>query len=211
MVDGAQAIAHVPVDVRALDCDFYVFSGHKCFGPTGIGVLYGKRERLEAMPPWQAGGDMVRTVSFEATDYMPIPHRFEAGTPDISGAIGLDLAIGFIQSVGRDAIYDHEKALTRYAKQRLAEVPGVQVVGAGAQSIGVVSFTLDGVHPHDLATVLDSNNVAVRAGHHCAQPLMDRLGLLATARASFGVYSDESDVDALVAAVEAARRIFDVM
>jgi cysteine desulfurase/selenocysteine lyase len=161
------------------------------------------------MPPWQGGGDMIETVTFEKSTFQPPPQRFEAGTPDISGAIGLDLAIGFIESIGRDTIYDHEKALTRYTTERLAAIPGVHVVEAGAQSIGVVSFTVDGVHPHDLATVLDTHNVAVRAGHHCAQPLMDRLGLAATTRASFGVYSDESDVvDALIASVCAARQIF---
>jgi len=211
MLDGCQALPRIPVDVQDLDCDFYVFSGHKLYGPTGIGGLYGKRAILDTMPPWQGGGDMIQTVTFEQSTFQPPPQRFEAGTPDISGAIGLDLALGFIDSIGRDAIYDHEKALTQYATDRLAAVPGVQVVGAGAQSIGVVSFTVDGVHPHDLATVLDNNNVAVRAGHHCAQPLMDRLGLPATARASFGVYSDEADVEALVEAVNAARRIFGML
>jgi len=208
LLDGCQALPRIPVDVSDLDCDFYVFSGHKLYGPTGIGGLYGKRAILDTMPPWQGGGDMIETVTFEKSTFQPPPQRFEAGTPDISGAIGLDLAIGFIESVGRDTIYDHEKALTRYATERLAAVAGVRVIGAGAQSIGVVSFTVDGVHPHDLATVLDTHNVAVRAGHHCAQPLMDRLGLAATTRASFGVYSDESDVDALIAAVHAARHIF---
>lgn len=210
MLDGCQALPRIPVDVQELDCDFYVFSGHKLYGPTGIGGLYAKRAILDTMPPWQGGGDMIQTVTFEQSTFQPPPQRFEAGTPDISGAIGLDLALSFIESIGRDAICDHEQALTQYAKDQLAAVPGVRVVGAGAQSIGVVSFIVDGVHPHDLATVLDTNNVAVRAGHHCAQPLMDRLGLVATTRASFGVYSDESDVDALVVAVNAARRIFGV-
>lgn len=208
LLDGCQALPRIPVDVQALDCDFYVFSGHKLYGPTGIGGLYGKRAILDTMPPWQGGGDMIETVTFAKSTFQPPPQRFEAGTPDISGAIGLDLAIGFIESLGRTAIHDHEQALTRYARAELAAVPGVRVVGAGEQSIGVVSFTVDGVHPHDLATVLDTNQVAVRAGHHCAQPLMDRLGLVATTRASFGVYSDEADVDALIAAVHAARRIF---
>lgn len=210
MLDGCQALPRIPVDVQELDCDFYVFSGHKLYGPTGIGGLYAKRAILDTMPPWQGGGDMIQTVTFEQSTFQPPPQRFEAGTPDISGAIGLDLALSFIESIGRDAICDHEQALTQYAKDQLAAVPGVRVVGAGAQSIGVVSFIVDGVHPHDLATVLDTNNVAVRAGHHCAQPLMDRLGLVATTRASFGVYSDKSDVDALVVAVNAARRIFGV-
>ncbi len=208
LLDGCQALPRMPVDVRDLDCDFYAFSGHKVYGTTGIGGLYGKRAILDTMPPWQGGGDMILTVTFEKTTYQPPPQRFEAGTPDIAGAVGLDLALGFMEAVGRDAIFAHERALTEYAAEQLAAIPEVHVVAAGAQRIGVVSFTLDGVHPHDLATVLDSHNVAVRAGHHCAQPLMDRLGLTATTRASFGVYSDESDVDALLAAVQAARHIF---
>jgi cysteine desulfurase/selenocysteine lyase len=208
LLDGCQALPRIPVDVRELDCDFYVFSGHKLYGPTGIGGLYAKRAILDQMPPWQGGGDMIETVTFEKSTFQPPPARFEAGTPDISGAIGLDLALRFIESVGRDAIFAHETALTEYAIGRLNEIPGLRVVAAGTRRIGVVSFTLDGVHPHDLATVLDTHNVAVRAGHHCAQPLMDRLGLDATTRASFGVYSDESDVDALVVGVEAARRMF---
>jgi cysteine desulfurase/selenocysteine lyase len=208
LLDGCQALPRIPVDVQSLDCDFYAFSGHKLYGPTGIGGLYGKRSILDTMPPWQGGGDMIETVSFEKSTYAPPPARFEAGTPDISGAIGLDLAINFIESIGRDAIYDHELALTQYAVERLRSIPGVRVIGAGAHRIGVVSFEVDEVHPHDLATVLDQHHVAVRAGHHCAQPLMDHLGLAATARASFGIYSDETDVDALIGAVQAAQRIF---
>lgn len=208
LLDGCQALPRLPVDVQDLDCDFYVFSGHKLYGPTGIGGLYGKRAILDSMPPWQGGGDMIETVTFEKTTYAPPPQRFEAGTPDISGAVGLDLAIGFIESLGRDAIREHEAALTESAATRLAAMPGVGVVGAGATRIGVVSFVVDGVHPHDLATILDRQNVAVRAGHHCAQPLMDHLGLAATTRASFGVYSDESDIDALVEAIQMAQVIF---
>jgi len=208
LIDGCQAVPRIAVDMQALDCDFYVFSGHKCYGPTGIGVLYGKRAILDAMPPWQGGGDMIRTVSFERTTYQDPPHRFEAGTPDISGAIGLDLGLAFMDALGREAIHDHEDALTGYARASLGKIPGVHVVGAGGEALGVVSFDVDGVHPHDLATILDQHNVAVRAGHHCAQPLMDRLGLAATARASFGVYNDESDIDALVRAVMAAQRLF---
>jgi cysteine desulfurase / selenocysteine lyase len=210
LLDGCQALPRIPVDMQDLDCDFYVFSGHKLYGPTGIGGLYAKRAILDTMPPWQGGGDMIQTVTFEKSTFQPPPARFEAGTPDISGAIGLDLALGFIESIGRDAIFDHETALTEYAVERLAAIPGLRVVAAGSQRIGVVSFTLDGVHPHDLATVLDTHGIAVRAGHHCAQPLMDRLGLDATTRASFGVYSDATDVDALVAGVESARHIFGV-
>jgi cysteine desulfurase/selenocysteine lyase len=208
LLDGCQALPRLPVDVQDLDCDFYVFSGHKLYGPTGIGGLYAKRALLESMPPWQGGGDMIETVTFEKTTYAPPPQRFEAGTPDISGAVGLDLAIGFIESLGRDAVRDHEAALTESAAACLAAMPGVSVVGAGGQRIGVVSFVVDGVHPHDLATILDQHNVAVRAGHHCAQPLMDHLGLAATTRASFGVYSDESDIDALAAAIRTAQKIF---
>jgi len=208
LLDGCQAVPRMPVDVRALDVDFYVFSGHKVYGPTGIGILYGKRTILETMPPWQGGGDMILTVSFEKTTYQEPPHRFEAGTPDISGVIGLGMALDYVEGLGRDAIRDHEETLTNYAVDRLAAMPGVKVVGAGQRRLGVVSFTVDGIHPHDLATVLDQYQVAVRAGHHCAQPLMDRLGLPSTARASFGIYNDEADVDALTTAVSAAQEMF---
>jgi cysteine desulfurase/selenocysteine lyase len=208
LIDGCQAVPRLPVDVQALDCDFYVFSGHKCYGPTGIGALYAKREILNSMPPWQGGGDMIRTVSFEQTTYQEPPHRFEAGTPDISGAIGLALALDFMEGLGRAAIRDHEAELTGHARSRLAALPGIRLIGAGRQSLGVVSFEVDGIHPHDLATIFDDSNVAIRAGHHCAQPLMQHLGLAATARASFGVYNDEADVDALIAAVESAQKLF---
>lgn len=208
LLDGCQAAPRLPVDMQALGCDFYVFSGHKCYGPTGIGVLYGKREILDTMPPWQTGGDMIETVTFAKTTYQPAPQRFEAGTPDIAGAVGLDLALQFMESLGRDAILAHEAALTDYAQACLNAARGVRVIGGGPRSLGVVSFEVDGIHPHDLATIFDRNNVAVRAGHHCAQPLMDRLGLAATARASFGAYSDESDVDALLAAIRAAQVLF---
>ncbi len=208
LLDGCQAVPRLIVDVRALDCDFYVFSGHKCYGPTGVGVLYGKRETLNTMPPWQGGGDMIRTVSFAETTFQDPPYRFEAGTPDISGVIGLDMALSFMNSIGRNAIQAHEEALTRYAVAQLTAVPGVKPVGAGARQLGAVSFEVEGIHPHDLATIFDQHNVAIRAGHHCAQPLMERLGLPATARASFGVYSDEADVDALIHAVRAAQKLF---
>jgi cysteine desulfurase / selenocysteine lyase len=208
LLDGCQAVPRIPVDMRALDCDFYVFSGHKCYGPTGIGALYAKREILDSMPPWQGGGDMISTVTFEKTTYQEPPQRFEAGTPDISGAIGLALALDFMDSVGREAIRDHEAALTEYACARLSALPGVKIVGAGSNRLGVVSFEVDGIHPHDLATIFDDCNVAIRAGHHCAQPLMDRLGLPATARASFGIYNGEADVDALIEVVKSAQRLF---
>ncbi|MBB6254455.1 aminotransferase class V-fold PLP-dependent enzyme [Nitrospirillum iridis] len=208
LLDGCQAVPRLPVDVRALDCDFYVFSGHKCYGPTGIGVLYAKRAVLDAMPPWQGGGDMIRTVTFAKTTYQDAPQRFEAGTPDIAGAIGLGLALDFMDGLGMAAIRDHEAALTDHARDALLAVPGVTLIGADGPGLGVVSFQVDGIHPHDLATIFDRHDVAIRAGHHCAQPLMDRLGVVATARASFGVYSDEDDVAALVAAVRAAQRLF---
>lgn len=208
LLDGCQAVPRLSVDVQALDCDFYVFSGHKCYGPTGIGVLYAKRAILNTMPPWQGGGDMIRTVSFAETTYQDPPYRFEAGTPDISGVIGLALALEFMESLGREAIAAHEESLTAYATGALAASRGVKIIGAGQHRLGAVSFEVDGIHPHDLATIFDQRNVAIRAGHHCAQPLMDRLGLAATARASFGVYSDESDVDALIEAIHAAQRIF---
>jgi len=208
LLDGCQAVPRLPVDVRALGCDFYVFSGHKCYGPTGIGALYAREGLLDAMPPWQGGGDMIRTVCFEETTYQDGPQRFEAGTPDISGAIGLALALDFMTGLGGDAIRDHEADLTRYAEAMLGDVPGVSLVGAGTERLGAVSFLVDGIHPHDLATIFDQYDVAVRAGHHCAQPLMDRLGLPATTRASFGVYSTKADVDALAAAVHAAQKLF---
>ncbi|WP_029011771.1 aminotransferase class V-fold PLP-dependent enzyme [Niveispirillum irakense] len=208
LLDGCQAVPRLPVDVRALGCDFYVFSGHKCYGPTGIGALYARNGLLDAMPPWQGGGDMIRTVCFEETTYQEGPQRFEAGTPDISGAIGLALALDFMTGLGGDAIRAHEADLTRYAEAMLGDIPGVSLVGAGPERLGAVSFLVDGIHPHDLATIFDQYDVAVRAGHHCAQPLMDRLGLPATTRASFGVYSTRADIDALAAAVRAAQKLF---
>ena len=208
LLDGAQAAPRFPVDVRALDVDFYAFSGHKAYGPSGIGVLYGKKDLLAEMPPWQGGGSMIASVSFERTTYLEPPHRFEAGTPDISGAIGLGYALDYIDGLGREAIREHEDALTGYALRRLSDLPGVSVVGGGQRQLGVISFTIEGIHPHDVGQVLDQNNVAVRAGHHCAQPLMDRLGVAGTTRASFGVYNDEADVDALVAAIRKAQELF---
>ncbi len=208
LVDGCQAAPRLPVDVQALGCDFYAFSGHKTYGPTGIGVLYGRYALLSAMPPWQGGGEMILNVTFEKTEYQEPPHRFEAGTPDISGAIGLGAAIDFIEGLGRANILEHEEALTGYGVDRLSRIPGLQLLGAGQRRLGILSFDLDGVHPHDLATVLDRHHVAVRAGHHCAQPLLERLGHPATTRASLGVYNDERDIDALAAAIEAGREMF---
>ena len=208
LIDGCQAAPRLPVDVRALDCDFYVFSGHKTYGPTGIGVLYGKRALLHSMPPWQSGGDMIESVTFEKTTFQDPPARFEAGTPDISGAIGLATALDYIESLGRDAIASHEAALTEYGVDTLSRLPGVALVAAGQRRFGILSFEIEGIHPHDVATLLDQHGVAVRAGHHCAQPLLEKLRLNATTRASFGIYNDESDVDALARAIKAAQAMF---
>jgi cysteine desulfurase/selenocysteine lyase len=208
LVDGCQAIPRMPVDVQALGCDFYVFSGHKVYGPSGIGVLWGRYELLAAMPPWQTGGGMITQVTAEHTEFQDPPHRFEAGTPDISGAVGLKLALDFVESLGRDVIREHEEALTGYAIDRLSRIPDLNLLKGGQRRLSVLSFTLDGVHPHDVGTVLDQHGVAVRVGHHCAQPLMDKLGIAGTVRASFGVYNDRDDIDALVAAVEACREMF---
>jgi cysteine desulfurase / selenocysteine lyase len=208
LVDGCQAAPRMKVDARAIDCDFYVFSGHKTYGPTGIGVLYGKRDLLQAMPPWQSGGDMILSVTFEKTTFQDPPARFEAGTPDISGAIGLATALDYIEQLGLDAIEAHEAALTEYGIAELAQLPGVRLVPAGQRRFGILSFAVDGIHPHDVASILDQHNVAVRAGHHCAQPLMEKLDLAATTRASFGVYNDEHDIDALAAAIKAAQKMF---
>ena len=208
LIDGCQAAPRMKVDVRALGCDFYAFSGHKTYGPTGIGVLYGKRELLQAMPPWQAGGDMILNVTFETTTFQDPPARFEAGTPDISGAIGLARAFDYIEALGLDAIEAHEAALTEYGLGVLSRLAGVNLVPAGQSRFGILSFSVDGIHPHDVASLLDQHGVAVRAGHHCAQPLMDKLGLHATTRASLGVYNDESDIDKLAAAIQAAQATF---
>jgi cysteine desulfurase/selenocysteine lyase len=209
LVDGAQAVPHLAVDVRALDCDFYAFSGHKIYGPTGIGVLFGRWELLEAMPPYQGGGDMIRSVTFEKTLYNDPPYRFEAGTPHIAGAIGLAAAIEYVTRLGLEEIRRHEQQLLEAATRALEEIPGVRIVGTAAHKAAVVSFVLDGVHPHDVATVLDHEGVAVRAGHHCAQPLMERFGLPATTRASFALYNTLEEVDALARAVRRARELFD--
>jgi cysteine desulfurase/selenocysteine lyase len=208
LIDGSQAAPRMPVDVQALGCDFYAMTGHKVYGPTGIGALYGRYDLLAAMPPWQGGGEMILNVTFEKTEYQEPPHRFEAGTPDISGAIGLGAALDFIQELGRDNILQHEEALTGYGVDRLSSIPGLRLLGAGQRRLGILSFDLEGVHPHDVAQVLDQRDVAVRAGHHCAQPMMEWFGLSGTTRASLGVYNDERDIDRLAAAVEAAQEIF---
>ena len=207
LLDGCQAVPRRPVDVSALDCDFYVFSAHKLYGPTGIGALWARAEILEAMPPWQGGGSMIDAVSFERTTYAPPPSRFEAGTPAIVEAIGLAAAIDYVEAIGLEAIDAHETSLTAQTREALRRMNDVTVFGPDAAT-GIVSFALRGVHPHDLGTILDEAGVAIRAGHHCAQPLMAHLGVPATARASFGIYSDESDIAALIAGIERTKRIF---
>jgi cysteine desulfurase / selenocysteine lyase len=210
VVDGAQSAPHMPVRVHELGCDFFAFSGHKMCGPTGVGGLWGRRELLEAMPPYRGGGDMIRTVELEHSTWAELPSKFEAGTPNIAGVIGLGAAVDYLEGVGMDRIWAHEHAVTGYALERLATVPGLVFHGARANEdrAGVISFTLEDVHPHDLATILDGEAVAIRAGHHCTQPLMRRLGVAATARASFYLYNDRGDVDRLVSALEEARRLF---
>jgi len=208
LVDGAQGAPHLPIDVQALDCDFYTVSGHKMFGPTGIGLLYGRAALLEAMPPYQGGGDMIRNVTFERTTYAAIPAKFEAGTPDIAGVAGLGAAIDYLAGLPRDAMAAHESDLLGYATEQLCDVPGVTIVGTAAHKASVISFTLDGVHPHDVGTIVDQEGVAVRTGHHCTQPVMDFLGIPATTRASFAFYNTRAEVDALVAAVRKVRALF---
>src|SRR5437667_3380882 len=209
LVDGAQSTPHQPVDVRALGCDFYAFSGHKMLGPTGAGILYGRRELLEAMDPFMAGGDMIRTVRIEGTTYHGLPWKFEAGTQAIAEVIGLGAAVDYLSGLGMDAVRAHELEITQYAYEAMSEVDGLTVYGPPpSRRAGVISFSLDGLHPHDLATIADRDQVCLRAGHHCAMPLMTRLGLAATARASFYVYTLQSDVDRLVSSIQEAQRIF---
>ena len=208
LVDGAQAVPHMRVDVRALDCDFYCFSGHKLYGPTGIGVLYGREELLKEMPPWQGGGDMILTVSFERTTYNALPWKFEAGTPNMSGAVGLAAAIDYIEGLGLELVGAHERQLLELATAELQGIPGLTIIGTAAHKSGVVSFTLEGIHPHDLGTILDSEGVAVRTGHHCAMPVMEYFGVPATARASFACYNTREEVERLTAALLKAREVF---
>jgi cysteine desulfurase / selenocysteine lyase len=208
LIDGAQAVAHLAVDVQALNCDFYCFSGHKLYGPTGIGVLYGREALLDAMPPWQGGGDMIRTVSYEASTWNDLPYKFEAGTPHISGAIGLAAAMDYLESLGVQNVAAHEHALLELATRALLDIPGVRIHGTAPGKAAVLSFTLQDVHPHDLGTILDHEGVAIRAGHHCAMPLMELLGVPATARATFGCYNTVEDLSQLVAAVRKAREVF---
>ena len=208
LVDGAQAVPHLKIDVQALGCDFYVLSGHKMYGPTGIGVLYGRSELLETMPPYQGGGDMILSVSFEKTVYNKPPYKFEAGTPNMAGAVGLGAAIDFLSSLEHEGLTAHEEDVLAYGTRLLSAVPGLRLIGTAHAKASVLSFVLDGVHPHDIGTILDREGVAIRAGHHCAQPLMSRLGVPATARASLGCYSTRQDIDALVAGLGTVREIF---
>jgi cysteine desulfurase / selenocysteine lyase len=205
LVDGAQAVAHMAVDVQALGCDFYVFSGHKVLGPTGIGVLYGRAPLLEAMPPYQGGGDMISSVSFERTLYNELPYKFEAGTPNIAGAVGLAAAIDYVSAVGLDRIAAHERELLAYGTDALSDVPGLRLVGTAREKAGILSFVMDDVHPHDIGTIVDREGVAIRTGHHCCQPLMARLGVPATARASLALYNTRDEIDALAAALRHVR------
>ncbi|MDB5048944.1 MAG: cysteine desulfurase, SufS subfamily [Fibrobacteres bacterium] len=208
LVDGAQSIAHMAVDVRDLDADFYAFSGHKMFGPTGVGILYGKLALLESMPPYQGGGDMIMKVTFEKTTYQSPPHRFEAGTPPIVEVLGLGAAVDYLKKTGLDRIAAHEHALLEYGTAVLKEVPGLRLIGTAAEKGSILSFTLEGVHPHDIGTLLDEDGIAIRAGHHCAQPTMDRFGVPATARASIGPYNDASDLDALAKGLKRIGEMF---
>ncbi len=208
LLDGSQAAVHMPVDMQALDVDFYAFTGHKLYGPSGIGVLYAKREHLDAMPPYQGGGDMIRSVSFEKTVFNDLPYKFEAGTPPIMEAVGLAAAIDYVQGIGHDLIGRHEAELLAYATERLGEVPGLTIHGQAQDKASIVSFTLDCAHPHDVATIVDRKGVAVRAGHHCAEPLMDRLELPGTVRASFGLYNTKAEVDILADALMNVRALF---
>ena len=208
LVDGAQAVPHLPVDVQALGCDFYAFSGHKVYGPTGIGVLYGKEEILAEMPPYQGGGDMISSVTFEKTTYNVVPYKFEAGTPDIAGAIGLGAALEYVSRLGMEKIAAHEHDLLVYATEKVGALPGVRLIGTASHRAGLLSFVMDGVHPHDLGTILDREGIAIRTGHHCAQPVMERFKIPATARASFAVYNTREDVDALVEGMRKAHEVF---
>ncbi len=207
LVDGAQAVPHMPVDVQDLDCDFYVFSGHKVYGPTGIGALYGKAELLEVMPPYQGGGDMISSVTFEKTIYNKVPYKFEAGTPDIAGVIGLGAALDYIGRLGIVKIGAHEHELLQYATERIGKMDGVRLVGTARQKAGVLSFVLEGIHPHDIGTILDQEGIAVRTGHHCAQPVMDFFAVPATVRASFALYNTKQEIEALAQGIEKVKEI----
>lgn len=208
LVDGAQAFPHMPVDMQALDCDFYTFSSHKAYGPTGVGVLYGKEKWLNALPPYQGGGDMIERVTFEKTTYNQLPYKFEAGTPNIADVIGFSAALDYLEKIGMHTIFEHEQDLLAYATQRLSAIPGLKILGTSRNKVGVVAFLLDHIHAHDFATVLDHEGIAVRAGHHCAMPLMDRFQVPACVRASFGIYNTEKDIDKLLEGIHSTMRLF---
>jgi cysteine desulfurase/selenocysteine lyase len=208
LLDGAQAAPHLRVDVRELDCDFYVFSSHKLYGPTGIGVLYGKARLLEAMPPYQGGGEMISSVTFEKTIYNTIPNKFEAGTPHVAGAVGLGAAIDYVTGLNREAVGVYERDLLGYATQALSEISGLRLIGTAREKAGVLSFVLDGIHPHDIGTIVDQEGIAIRTGHHCAQPVMERFGVPATARASLAFYNTREEIDALVQALHKVNEVF---
>ncbi len=208
LIDGAQAVARMPVDVQALGCDFYTFSAHKLYGPSGIGALWGRMELLEAMPPWQGGGEMIETVRFEKTTYAKVPYKFEAGTPHIAGGAGLAAAIGYLEAAGVERVAVHEEALLRYATEASRAIPGLRLIGTAPRKAGVLSFVIEGIHAHDVGTILDREGVAVRAGHHCAQPVMQRFGVPATVRASFGLYNSREDVDALIRGLHTVVEVF---
>jgi len=208
LVDGAQAVPRIPVDVQALGCDFYVFSGHKTYGPTGIGILYGKFALLDAMPPYQGGGEMISSVTFEKTVYNKVPHKFEAGTPDMSGAVGLRAALEYLNKLGMENIAQYEHELLEFATRKVSAIPGVRIIGTAKDKAGVLSFVIEGVHPHDVGTILDQEGIAIRTGHHCAQPVMERFKVDATARASFGLYNTKEEIDALVRGIQKVQEVF---
>ncbi|MBA3661367.1 MAG: cysteine desulfurase [Gammaproteobacteria bacterium] len=208
IIDGAQAVPHLPVDVSDIDCDFYIFSGHKLYGPTGAGVLYGKASWLAKLPPYQGGGDMIETVAFDHVTFAKPPQRFEAGTQDLASVVGLGAAIDYVQQIGMQEIYHHEQALLHYATARLNTIPGLKIIGTAKEKMGVISFVIEGIHPHDVGTILDDEGIAVRASHHCAMPLMQYLQVPATIRASLGLYNNENEIDALVEAILVAKRLF---
>ena len=208
LIDGAQAVQHIPIDVKEIDADFYCFSGHKIYAPTGIGVLYGKKKLLDEMPPYQGGGDMIKSVTFEKTIYNDVPNKFEAGTPNISGAIGLGTAIDYIQDIGIETIAKHESDLLNYATEKIKEIKGVRIIGNAKDKASVLSFTMENIHPHDIGTIMDSHGVAIRAGNHCTQPVMDFYSIPATARASFAIYNDKTDVDKLISSVKKTMEVF---
>ena len=208
LVDGAQAAPHVSIDVQKLDCDFYCFSAHKMYGPTGVGVLYGRQELLEAMPPWQGGGEMIRSVTFEKTEYNELPHKFEAGTPNIAGGIAFGAATEYLETIGLERVAEHEDDLLAYGTAAVSSLPRVRLVGTADEKAAVLSFVIDDIHPHDIGTILDQYGIAIRTGHHCAQPVMDRLGIPATARASFAMYNTRDEIDALVQGLERVLEVF---